>query len=177
VLAFALATALAAQIRIPLPSTPVPITLQTAAVLLAGVTLGARLGTISMALYVGLGVVGYSVFATGRLGLESLAGPTAGYLLGFVAAQWVLGALTRPGQGGALRTLSALLAGHAVVFAFGLAWLSVWGGYGPHETIEKGLAPFLAGTVIKTLASWPLALLALRGLRGGLDPQVRSTAH
>ena len=88
VIGFALLTALGAAVRIPLPFTPVPITLQTLFVLLAGVTLGPRLGAASMAFYLLLGTAGYHVFAgSERCGLQTIFGPTGGYLLGFLLAQ------------------------------------------------------------------------------------------
>lgn len=167
VVGFAAATAVAAQVYIPLPHTPVPITLQTLVVMLAGVTLGARLGTVSMLFYLLLGAAGYYVFAGGAWGLAVLGGPTGGYLVGFVLAQPVLGALSRPvrarasgalrartGPGaGWIRLLVALLAGQLVIFACGLTWLHLWSGGSVVDTLKLGLIPFLPGMVIKTAAA------------------------
>ncbi|HMQ16204.1 MAG TPA: biotin transporter BioY, partial [Phycisphaerae bacterium] len=127
VVGFALLTAVGAWIRLPLPDTPVPVTLQTLIVVLAGVTLGPRLATLSMLFYLLLGAVGYHVFAAGDWGLQTLLGATGGYLVGFVLAQPVIGRLA-PADGGALSLATASLAGHAVVFFCGVSWLMYWAG-------------------------------------------------
>ena len=168
VLGFALATALGAQIVVPLPHTPVPITAQTLVVLIAGVSLGARHGAAAMALYLLLGGVGYHAFHAGSWGLCVIAGPTGGYLLGFLAAQPVLGALTRPSAGRTPRwpaLLGALLAGHAIIFACGLAWLGVWSGASLGRTLAMGLWPFLPGAVVKTAVALAFGLTAGRSIR------------
>ncbi len=161
---FALATALAAQVYIPLPNTPVPMTLQTLVVMLAGVTLGAKLGTFSMAFYVLLGTTGYHVFAAGNWGLATVAGPTGGFLIGFVLAQPVLARLSR--ARGWHNLLLALLAGQAVIFACGIGWLAAWTGGGLALAVALGLTPFVPGIVVKTAAAMALAPIARR-LGGG----------
>ena len=157
---FALAAGLSAHVVIPLPHTPVPITLQTLVVLLAGATLGSRYGTLSMAFYLLLGTTGYHVFAGGEWGLQTVFGPTGGYLLGFVLAQPIIGRLTRsqyqeycPARRTQrwLTTLLAMLCGTLIIFGCGLTWLYVWSGQGVSQTLAWGLWPFLPGLVIKTL--------------------------
>src|SRR5262245_49900026 len=113
VVGFALLTALTALIRYPLPGTPVPATLQTLSVVLAGLLLGPRLGALSMGLYLAFGICGQFVFASAP-GPAALVGPTAGYLVGFVLAQPMLGWLVGP-SGGWRRVLAATLAGQAVI--------------------------------------------------------------
>ena len=108
---FALARGGGAHVAIPLPGTPVPMTLQTLVVLLAGVTLGPRLGLVSVTFYLLLGTAGYHVFAAGDWGLSTIFGATGGYLVGFALAQPILGSLTRPGRHSRLRLLLALLTG------------------------------------------------------------------
>lgn len=165
---FGLAAALGAQVAIPLPQTPVPITLQTLPVLLAGAALGPGYGALSMGLYVVLGTVGYHVFAGGAWGLPTLLGATGGYLVGFIIAPAAVGALTgRPAGAGRrwLRLLAALLAGKAAIYACGLAWLHVWAGATLAQTLAWGLWPFVPGLVLKTLLA--------AGLAGGLAPAVR----
>jgi biotin transport system substrate-specific component len=149
---FALATALAAQITIPLPYTPVPITLQTVPVLVAGAALGGRFGMLSMLLYVALGAAGLPVFADACGGVHVLIGATAGYLVGFVLAQPVISAVfsARLPGGRAARALAAVLAGKAVIFACGLIWLHYWSGWTWSATLAAGLLPFLVGAVAKT---------------------------
>ena len=127
VVAFALAAGLSAHVVIPLPHTPVPITLQTLVVLLAGATLGSRYGTLSMAFYLLLGTTGYHVFAGGGWGLQTVFGPTGGYLLGFVLAQPAIGTLTRSRSAQRwLTTLVAMLCGSLIIFGCGMIWLYVW---------------------------------------------------
>jgi biotin transport system substrate-specific component len=170
VVGFALLTALGAQVAIPLPHTPVPMTLQTLVVLLAGVTLGPRLGLASMAFYLLLGLAGHHVFAENRWGLHTLLGCDGGYLLGFVLAQPVIGWLARgaapfTGRGrepsttrlGAQasaqvswrRLCAAVLLGNVVIFGLGLLWLSRWLHIGVQEALAKGLWPFLVGDLLK----------------------------
>lgn len=165
VVGFALATAAGACVAIPLPGTPVPLTLQTLFVLLAGVTLGPWLGTLSMAFYLLLGTAGYHVFASGSWGLSTVFGATGGYLLGFVLAQPVLGALTRPGERNGLRLPLALLAANAIIFASGLTWLAFWSGAGLRQTLMWGLWPFVPGLVLKTTIALGLGHMALRTAR------------
>ena len=150
---FALLTAIAAQIRVPLPGTPVPVTLQTLAVLLAGITLGPWLGAASMALYLCWGLLAGPVFAVPAWGPGTLLGATGGYLIGFTLAQPAIGLITRAGRGRLPGILAAVLAGNLVIFACGLTWLHVWLGTGLAATLAMGLWPFLPGLVAKTLAA------------------------
>jgi biotin transport system substrate-specific component len=146
---FTLLTALGAAVSVPLPFTPVPMTLQTLFVLLAGVTLGPRLGLLSMALYLLLGTAGYHVFAGGSWGLTTLFGVTGGYLLGFALAQPVIGTLARRHGGTWRDLLLAALAGKVIVYACGLAWLAVWLNVGWSRALELGFYPFALGGVLK----------------------------
>ena len=165
VFGFAIATAVSAQIAIPLPHTPVPITLQTAVVLLAGATLGARLGVASMLLYLLLGAAGFHFFALGNWGFATVLGASGGYLCGFVLAQPIVGGLTRlhhermRGHRFTSHLVVALLLGNAVIFAVGLPWLAIAMQVSTIEqTLQLGLYPFLPGLVVKTA----LAALAAR---------------
>jgi len=150
VVGFAVLTAVGANIAIPIPGTPVPLTLQTLFVLLAGITLGPRLGTASMVFYLLLGTTGYHVFALGKMGLATVFGPTGGYLLGFMLAQPLLGWLSRPRRRVWLALLAAVVAGNLVIFATGLLWLSVWLGADFGRTLQLGLWPFVPGLFLKT---------------------------
>ncbi len=150
VVSFALLTALAAQWRIHLPFTPVPITGQTFAVLLAGVTLGVRAGAASQLLYVAMGAVGLPVFSGGTGGWEVVTGATGGYLAGFIVAAAVVGALAeRRHDRHFSTTLSAFLVGSFVIYAFGVAGLIGLAGMGLSEAVLKGVAPFVFGDVLK----------------------------
>jgi biotin transport system substrate-specific component len=160
-------TALAAQARIPLPFTPVPITLQVAMVLLSGGLLGSRLGAASQAGYVLLGACGLPVFAGGNAGLAALAGPTAGYLLGFVAGAFVFGWLLERGRDGLAFTFAAAMAAVACIYLPGWLWLAVWmsGGH-PLRVLPAafaaGIAPFVAPDVVKAAVVAPVIREARR---------------
>ena len=150
----ALLTALAAQVSFALPFTPVPVTGQTFAVLLAGTALGSRLGAASQALYVALGALGLPFYADGDGGWQSATGATAGYLVGFVVAAAVLGALAERRQDRSVLTaLPAMLAGTAVIYAMGAWWLAVHLDLSAAEAVELGVAPFLLGDAVKLAAA------------------------
>jgi len=168
-LAGSLLVALFAQVRIPLPFTPVPITGQTFAVLLVGAALGARRGAAALTLYLLEGALGLPFFAGGTGGARVLNGATAGYLFGFVLAAWLCGRLAECGLERNVRTsLLPFVAGMLVIYACGLAWLTVvLGSLG--RAIFAGLLPFLPGDVLKLLAA-ALALPATwRLLEGKSD--------
>jgi len=159
VTAGSLLVALMAQIAIPLPFSPVPITGQTFAVLLIGMVLGPKRGALSLLLYLFEGGVGLPFFAGGRGGGAVIAGPTGGYLFGFIAAAWVVGNLAQRGMDRNLVTafLSFLL-GSAVIYLFGVLWLSAFVGI--PQAIQAGMMPFLLGDLIKAIlagAALPLA--------------------
>ncbi len=164
VAAFAVATALAAYIRVPMPFTPVPVTLQTAVVILAGALMGPRLGAASQLAYLGMGIAGLPVFAAG-LGLPALLGPTGGYLLAFPAAAFVAGMLCRPGAGRgtteAVRLVAGLAAASLLILVSGAAWLAVYTG-DLAAAMALGIVPFLVGDGIKVSLA---ALIAWRGRR------------
>jgi biotin transport system substrate-specific component len=146
-------TALAAQVAVPVPWSPVPVTGQTFAVTLSGAVLGARRGFLAQALYLAQGALGLPVFAGGAAGAAVLAGPTAGYLLAFPFAAALTGALAQRGWDRRFATmLPAMLLGSVPVFVAGLAQLS---RFIPAEgLLAAGLLPFLPGDLVKaTLAA------------------------
>jgi biotin transport system substrate-specific component len=155
VVAFVVMTALGAQVRIPLPFTPVPITLQTLFVHLAGATLGPALGPLSQSVYLMVGAAGLPVFAGGGSGLAYLLqGATSGYLIGFVMAPALVGWLIRRREDpGILWILGSLAAGSFVIYACGVSWLAWSLHLSPGSAIAKGMVPFLAGDVVKTCAA------------------------
>jgi biotin transport system substrate-specific component len=151
-------TAGAAQLAVPL--WPVPITGQTLAVLVVGSTLGATRGALSMVLYAVLGLVGLPVFSDGASGVGAIAGPTGGYIVGFIFAAALTGWLAqRQWDRKLLRGVLAFAAGTLVTFAFGLPWLSFALQADLEQTLKWGLYPFVIGGVVK-------ALLAAGILRG-----------
>jgi biotin transport system substrate-specific component len=138
---------LLAQISLPLGFTPVPVTGQTLGVALTGVALGWRRATAAMTLYVGAGLVGVPWFANHAHGYPSA---TFGYLLGFVVAGLVLGRLAERGADRSVTSaLGTMLVGEAIIFAFGVTWLSYSLHVSAQKAIEYGLTPFVLGEVIK----------------------------
>jgi len=160
VVAGAALTAGAAQLVIPM--WPVPITGQTFAVLLVGTTLGALRGALSMVLYIALGAIGLPVFTEGSAGWHVIAGPTGGYLIGFVLAAILTGWLAqRSWDRKVVGAGVAFLAGTAVIYAVGLPWLSVaLGQLGyPNDlgaTLQSGLMPFIPGDILKAAVAGAL---------------------
>jgi biotin transport system substrate-specific component len=153
--------ALSAQISIPLPFTPVPITGQTFAVLLVGASLGALCGGASAVLYVCLGIVGIPVYADGTHGWAQLTSATGGYLIGFVLAAIVTGLLAeRRWDRRFSSAIGAMLTGSVVIYLCGLTWLAHELGTGLTKTLELGLYPFVPGDLFKlyvAAAALPLA--------------------
>jgi biotin transport system substrate-specific component len=152
--AFAGLTALLAQVRIPLGFTPVPVTGQTFAVLLAGAALGARMGAGSQLMYLAAGAVGFPVFTGGGSGFEYFTGATAGYLVGFVLAAALVGRLAERGQDRRVNTaITAFLAGSAVIYLCGAAGLMITAGMDATTAIAQGVTPFVFGDVLKAVAA------------------------
>ncbi len=156
VLAWAYVVAMSAQIRLVLPFSPVPVTAQTLFVLLGGALLGTRRSVLSVVVYLIGGAVGLPFFAGG-----ALAGPTGGYLVGFIAASYVVGALVESGWGRRPTTaFAATLLGNVVIYLFGLPWLAVYVGWG--SVLSLGLLPFVAGDLAKALCASGLILARSR---------------
>ena len=152
VVAFAAATAFGAKVALPIPGTPVPFTLQPLFVLLAGALLGSRLGAASQALYLAAGLAGLPVFVAGG-GAAYLLGPTGGYLMAYPLAAFLAGAAAD--RSWAPR-LGALLAGLAAIYAGGLAWLAVVGGF--TTAVAVGLMPFVLADLMKVAMVLVVAL-------------------
>ncbi len=153
ILAGALFVALFAQMEIPLPFSPVPITAQTFAVLLVGATLGSRRGAAALLTYLAEGALGLPFFAGGASGLRVLSGATAGYLFGFVLAAYVIGLLAERGLERNLRTsLLPFLVGTVIIYACGVTWLAILVG-SLTKAITLGVLPFLIGDACKMIAA------------------------
>jgi len=152
VLTGSLVVAAMAQVRIPLPFTPVPLTGQTFAVLLVSAALGSRRGAGSLLLYLLAGTAGLPFFAGGASELAYLSGPTGGYLIGFVLAAYVVGRLAETGRDRHfLAAIATFLIGEVLIYIPALIWLSAW--IGPQHALVSGLLPFLAGDAIKLVAA------------------------
>ena len=151
---FAAMTAVGAYIKIPIPIGPVPLTLQVLFVLLAGIMLKSKWGTISMVVYLLLGIVGLPVFAGGASGLGVLFGPTGGYLIGFVAAAYVIGFLgDLVGTSNILRNAVYMTIGLGVIYLFGVTQLAIVANLTPMQAIGAGMLPFLIGDILKIAAA------------------------
>ncbi|MBB4660908.1 biotin transporter BioY [Conexibacter arvalis] len=170
VLAGALLTALLAQVAIPVPPSPVPVTGQTLAVGLVGATLGARRGTAAMGLYVLMGLF-MPVYSDGGQGWDVLTGASGGYIFGFIVATGVVGWLAERGADRkALTAFVSFCAAQLIVFAFGLVGLKLAVGQDWSWTIHNGLTIFIVGGLIKALigaavlpSAWNLARRFERG--------------
>lgn len=148
---FAALTALAAHARLPLPFTPVPVTMQVFTVLLAGGMLGGFGGAASMALYLALGVLGLPLFA-GPAGLAVLSGATGGYILAFPAAAALVGLLTERYSGFA-KTSLASFAGVGLIYLGGTLWMGCVLGVGIGKALQLGAFPFIGVDLLKALAA------------------------
>ena len=139
-----------AQIAIPVPGSPVPVTGQTLGVLILGTAYGSTLGFTTFALYILAGIAGAPVFADGGQGLDRIVGATGGYLVGMLVATFVLGQLARFRLDQKFLTaLPSMLVGTIITFSFGLVWLHQSTGQTWSWTFEKGLTPFIVGEVLK----------------------------
>ncbi|MFN8195411.1 MAG: biotin transporter BioY [Nocardioidaceae bacterium] len=143
----AVVTGVAAQVSIPIPGTPVPLTLQTFAVLLAGTALGSRLGALSMTVYAGLGFAGVPWFADRASGVQF---STLGYIVGFVAAAWICGRLAERAADRRVPTaVLSMVVGNVVIYAFGVVGLMSALSVDLPTAISLGVTPFLVGDVLK----------------------------
>jgi len=161
---FAFLTILSAQIRIPLPFTPIPMTLQTFVVPLSGGFLGAFWGGASMLLYLALGILGISVFAAAGTGVAFFLAPSAGYAIGFFFAAVLVG-WVRDRFRSNRSLLLALILSHIVIFACGVLGLMINAQMNLHDSLTKGATPFLIGDSLKLVASF-LVLVSYKQLRG-----------
>jgi len=147
----AIVVALSAQVAVPVPLSPVPMTLQPLAVLAVGGLLGARLGAGALVTYLLMGMAGLPVFAGGAAGVAKLLGLTGGYLLAFPVAAWVTGAIVSRWAQGRSRLLSVLagcVVGMIVIHAGGVAQLALLGG-DPALAFRVGFVPFFTGDLLK----------------------------
>lgn len=152
IIGFAILTAIAAQFRIPLPFTPVPITLQTLVVTLAGALIGWKRGALSQVLYLVWGGFGAPLFAGGAFGMAVFAGPTGGYLAGFVIAAITAGFLT-PSKPSYWTAWWTQLVASAPILLFGWLHLILFVGNDPANAFALGVAPFIVGDILKVCVS------------------------
>ncbi len=161
VLGGAALTGIAAQIAVPVPGSPVPVTGQTFAALLVGTALGARRGFLALAVYALVGMAGMPWFSAGSSGA---GGASFGYVLGMLLAATVVGRLARRGgDRSVLRTAGTMVLGSAIIYSVGVPYLALSTGMSASAAIAAGLTPFLLGDALKAAlamgalpASWKL---------------------
>lgn len=160
--------AASAQVSIPLPFTPVPITGQTFAVLLVGASLGTVRGGSSALLYVLIGIAGAPVYADGAHGPAQITGASGGYLVGFILAAALTGRLAeRRWDRRFSSAIGAILTGNVIIFLVGLPWLAVVLDTSLEKTLEYGLYPFIPGEILKLYLAAALLPTAWRVLGRG----------
>jgi len=157
--------ALASQIAVTLSFTPVPITGQTFAVAVVGTTYGANLGGLTLLAYWVVGMLGAPIYSEGEGGWDKATSPSAGYLVGFIVAAYLMGFLAERRWDRRLSSsISLMLCGSVVIYALGLAWLRY--DYSPSfsAALEDGLYPFLVGDLVKLYLAAAIVPLAWRGV-------------
>jgi len=153
VMFFILATMLGAYVRIPVPGSPVPITLQTFFALLSGAVLGRKLGAASQTGYILLGALGLPVFQGYAFGIAHILGPTGGYLFGFIIASFFTGKLLKKEGASHVRIVLSFIAGAIVIYACGVSWLTVAYAMDLRCALLSGVIPFMPVEAVKvTLA-------------------------
>ena len=159
--AFAAMLTLAAQVRIPLPFTPVPITLQTFALYIGGAWLGGRIAVTGLALYVGAALVGIPVLSGWRGGMAAFSGATGGYIVGWLLALLLLGMLFNGQRPRWAASVGAMLGASSLILFCGALHLALLLDLGPAEAFLMGVAPFLPGDAVKIFSAsaavrrWP----------------------
>lgn len=153
VIAFTVFTSLGAFVRIPIPYNPVPITLQTFFVILAGLILGGGLGSLSQIFYIILGVTGFSIFTNAGFGLSYLFGPTGGYLFGFVFVALLLGNIAKKISNNTALLFVIVSSSMAILF-FGAAWLMLLFRISFGKAFLIGILPFIPGDIIKSIFAY-----------------------
>lgn len=167
--------ALSAQVKVPLPFSPVPITGQTFAVLMIGALLGSRRGSLCVLAYIIQGAVGLPVFAFGG-GPAVLAGPTGGYLACFVVGAYVTGALAEKGWDRRVgTTILAMVLGNLGIYSFGLVWLCCLMGVGK-AALVTGLYPFIVGDLLKIVLA-AIVLPSAWKLLGKISPPAEGNSR
>ncbi len=160
--ATALLIGLAAQVRLPLPGTPVPVTGQVFAVLLCGVFLGGGYGALSQLFYIGLGAMGLPVFSGLSAGSAILLGVTGGYIVGFIPAVLMIGLVANNMKNkNPLSLACAMLSGVGIIYLFGAAQFAVFTGAGMFHTLTMAVIPFIAWDIVKALVAAYIACLIL----------------
>ena len=156
-------TIVSAQVVIPLPFTPIPITLQTFAILFGAAALGPNKSTISQTLYILLALIGFPVLASDKGGFEAVFGATAGYLFAFILSSYVVGILAKKFSTKlVINVFISYFAGTLLIYLLGASWLSFYTGNGIIYGIEKGVLPFIIGDILKAFLAASLLPITWR---------------
>ncbi|MBC2582444.1 biotin transporter BioY [Clostridium sp. DJ247] len=161
---FATLTAVLSYVTIPLPFSPIPITGQSLAVMLAGCVLTPIQAGLSMLTFLFMGAIGLPVFSGGRAGIGVIVGKSGGYLVGYLVGAVIISILTSKNKSGKIMFAACLLGGIIVVHFLGVAWLSFVTGMGMWKTFMVGSVPFLPGDLIKSVAAVVIAIRLNKGL-------------
>lgn len=157
VIGASLFVAICAHISLPLPFTPVPLTMSNFAVLAVGLALGSRRGFAALCLYLMEGAAGLPVFTGGAMGAVHFFGPTGGYLMAYPAVAFLAGFIAERGNRTFLRTAVASVIAEVALFAFGLSWLAMIAHVSVAQAVSFGLYPFIFAEVIKVMSAAGLA--------------------
>ena len=156
-------TIVSAQVVIPLPFTPIPITLQTFAILFGAAALGPNKSTIAQTLYILLALIGFPVLASDKGGFEAVFGATAGYLFAFILSSYVVGILAKKFSTKlVINVFISYFAGTLLIYLLGASWLSFYTGNGITYGIEKGVLPFIIGDILKAFLAASLLPITWR---------------
>ena len=145
--------ALCARLSLPLPFTPIPLTMANLGVLIVGLTLGSRAGFAALALYLAEGAMGLPVFSVGMGGIAQLLGPTGGYLMAYPFAAFLAGWIAERGSKNFVRLAVAAVWAEVLIFAGGLGWLAFLAQSGAQQAVRFGLYPFVFAEVIKVMVA------------------------
>lgn len=152
-----LAALTAAGAYLAIPIGPVPIVLQNLFILLAGLLLGSRWGSASVAVYLLAGACGLPVFAGGMGGIGRMVGPTGGYLIGYLPAVFVIGLISEKGGQRIVFDVIAMICGSLIIYILGVSWLKMVTGMTFSTALAAGMYPFLLGDALKIAAAVPIA--------------------
>ncbi len=163
-------------ISIPIPIGPVPIALADFFVMAAGLFLGFKYSLISTSLYIALGALGLPVFAGGKAGLAVLAGPTGGFLIGYLFMAASIGLIAGRSKYCAAADMTALITGNILLYLIGVPWLKFQMNIGWTAAVAAGLTPFIAGMIIKIAAAFALGQLLLPRFKQTLAAHTSASA-
>ncbi len=165
-----LAALIAAGAYLALPIGPVPIVLQNFFVFLSGLLLGPRWGAASVGVYLMAGALGLPVFAGGIGGIGRFAGPTGGYLLGYLPAVYVIGWISKKSKGRGALDVLAMVCGSIVIYTCGISWLKILSGMTLAKTLAVGMYPFILGDGLKIAAAVPIVKALRPIIRTSIGP-------